>query len=181
MRLFFSQRIPPFTRLLLIESGARSLYDGLLPGLRSIYGAGLTIDLVTCYAGEPEGLPPDAKVYRVWNYTNPDSRKRLVEELRANEYTVCGIICSGEPIMTKWKWWLGAKIPAKMFVLNENGDYYWFDYSNWRTMLHFVVFRLGLTGADAVTTLARVLLFPFTLTYLLLYAAVVHARRKVRA
>lgn len=181
MRFFFSQHIPHFTRVLLIESGSRNLYDGLIPGIRAIYGANLHIDLVTCFAGEPEGLPPDAKVYRVWNYPDAASRNKLVEELRANNYAIAGIICSGEPIMTKWKWWLVSKVPAKVFVLNENGDYYWFDYSNWRIMLHFVVFRAGLTGADAATTIARLLLFPFTLTYLLAYAAAVHARRRLRA
>lgn len=181
MRLFFSQRIPEFTRVLLIESGSRSLYDGLIPGLRAIYGANLVVDLVTCFAGEPEGLPQDARVYRVWNYPDKASREKLVAELRANRYTITGIICSGEPIMTKWKWWLSLKIPAKVFVLNENGDYYWFDYSNWRTMLHFLVFRAGLTGADAVTTLARLLLFPFTLAFLITYAAFVHARRRIQS
>ncbi|MBI3209783.1 MAG: hypothetical protein HYZ37_12920 [Candidatus Solibacter usitatus] len=181
MRLFFSQRIPDFTRILLVESGARSLLDGLIPGIRAIYGERLEIDLVTCYAGEPAGLPGGAKVYRVWDYPDPVSRARLARELCANQYAITGIICSGEPIMNKWKWWLAWKIPAKVFVLNENGDYYWFDYSNWRTMLHFAVFRMGLTGADAVTTIARVLLCPFTLAYLLLYAAFVHLRRKVRA
>jgi len=25
--------------------------------------------------------------------------------------------------MNKWKWWLAAKVPAKFFVINENGDY----------------------------------------------------------
>jgi hypothetical protein len=104
----------------------------------------------------------------------------LLKELLAAQPQVCGIICSGEPVMTKWKWWLAFRITAKVFVLNENGDYYWFDYSNWRTMLHFIFFRLGLTGADPFTTLTRLLLFPFTLCYLLLYAAVVHLRRKVR-
>lgn len=180
MHLFFSQRIPHFRRVLLVESGSRTILDGLLPGLNELYGDKYHADLVTCYNGEPEGLRDNAKVYRVWQYTDPESRARLAAELKANRYDVCGIICSGEPIMTKWKWWLVWKVPAKIFVLNENGDYYWFDYTNWRTMLHFALFRAGLTGADAVTTITRLLLFPFTICYLLLFAATVHLRRKVR-
>ncbi|MBI3679023.1 MAG: hypothetical protein HY235_01225 [Acidobacteria bacterium] len=181
MRLFLSRRIPEFTRLLLIESGSRYILDNLLPGLYQIYKDKLQVDLVTCFQGEPAGLRQSARIYRVWDYPDSSSRERLLRELRAHHYTVCGIICSGEPVMTKWKWWLALRIPAKVFILNENGDYYWFDYSNWRMMLHFVFFRLGLTGADAVTTITRLLMFPFTLCYLLLYAAIIHLRRKVRA
>jgi len=179
MRLFFSRHTPEFTRVLLVESGSRYIFDNLLPGLRGIYGDNLHVDLVTCFTGQPADLPASSKIYRVWDYPDPAARQRLLSELRSNGYSVCGIICSGEPLMTKWKWWLAFKIPAKIFVLNENGDYYWFDYSNWRMMLHFTLFRAGLTGADSVTTLSRLLLFPVTLCYLLLYAAVVHLRRKV--
>jgi hypothetical protein len=39
---------------------------------------------------------------------------------------------------------------------------------------------VGLTGTDAVTTVTRLVLFPFTLCYLMIYAAAVHLRRKVR-
>lgn len=180
MKFFFSRRLPEFSRLLLVESGSRSILDNLLPGLFALYGDQLHVDLVTCFAGEPAGWRPSGHIFRVWEYATPAARRQLLRTLRANRYTACGIICSGEPIMTKWKWWLAVRLPAKVFVLNENGDYYWFDYSNWRTMLHFVFFRLGLTGADAVTTIARLLLFPLTFCYLLLYASLVHLRRRVR-
>src|SRR5262249_50040824 len=101
-------------------------------------------------------------------------RKRLARELYINDYFVVGIICSGESVMTKWKWWAAWKVPAKLFVFNENGDYYWFDYSNWRISMHFALFRFGLTGADATTTITRLILFPFALAYLLLYVGVIH-------
>ena len=54
------------------------------------------------------------------------------------------------------------------------------DRANWRTIRHFVLFRAGLTGGDAVRTISQVLLFPLTLAYLLVYAAAIHLRRKVR-
>ena len=38
----------------------------------------------------------------------------------------------------------------------------------------------ALSGAGAVRSLGRAILFPFTLLYLLLYASVVHARRRLR-
>ncbi len=180
MRLFFRQRIPHFHRVLLIESGSRTIADNLLPGLNELYGGKLNLDLVTCYTGEPEGLRETARVYRVWNYPDPASREKLLAELKSNRYEIVGIICSGEPIMTRWKWWLAWKLPAKVFVLNENGDYFWFDYTNLSTLVHFALFRAGLSGGDAVTTITRLLLFPFMLGYLMLYAGAVHLRRKVR-
>jgi hypothetical protein len=179
VRLVFSQRVPHFTRLLLVESGSRVLLDNLVPGLRELYPK-LEIDLVTCFQGEPAGFPSTGQVWRVYEYPDKASRARLLAELKARHYPMVGIICSGEPIMTKWKWWLAARMAAKLFVLNENGDYFWFHYTNWRMMLHFILFRAGLTGGDTVTTITRLLLFPFLFVYLLSYAAAVHLRRRLR-
>ena len=178
MRLFFRRRVPYFERVLLVESGSRALIEGMLPGLFKHHGDRLRrIDLVTCFAGLPEGYDPSmGRVYRVHDYPNSAARKRLYQELAANRYSVCGIICSAEPIMTKWKWALALQVPAKVFVLNENGDYFFFHIANWKTILHVVLFRAGLTGADAVRTLGRLPLFPFALLYLILYAGFAHAR-----
>ena len=178
MRDFFRRGNPPFTKVLLIESGSRRLYDDLIAGLHETYGADLPIDLLTCFAGEPEGF--DGKVFRVTDYRGKAARKRLYEELAAERYPIVGMICSGEPIMTKWKWMLAARLRSKFFILNENGDYLWIDWGHSRTMLHFALFRAGLTGASAIPTVARLLFFPITLAYLLLYAGFVHLRRKLR-
>jgi hypothetical protein len=168
--------------VLLVESGSRYLFDDLIPGLWEIYGERLRLDLVTCFAGTPKGFRPDrGEVYRVIDFAGRPGRKRLYRILAANGYTVTGIICAGEPIMTKWKWVLALRIPAKTFVLNENGDYFWLDWSHWRTIRHFVAFRAGLSGARGIRTLVRLAFFPLTLLYLLIYAAVVHLRRKVQA
>jgi hypothetical protein len=160
-----------------VESGARALYDDLIPSLYKIYGEQLEVDLVTCFAGVPRGFR--GAVYRVADYAGAAGRKRLLGKLGAREYKILGIICSGVPIMTKWKWMLAARVPAKVFVLNENADYLWLDHTHWRVILHFVLFRAGLTGAAAIPTIARLLFFPVTLVYLLLYAAFAHLNRLV--
>ena len=166
--------------MLLVESGRRDLFEDLLRGLYDVH-PGMQADLVTCYAGAPQHFRSDrGGVYRVTDYPNGRSRKKLYGLLGANRYTVVGIICSGEPIMTKWKWMLAARLPAKVFVLNENGDYFWLDRGHLANIRHFILFRAGLTGAGAVRTLARLALFPFTLLYLILYAFTVHIRRKLR-
>jgi hypothetical protein len=181
MRLFFRARVPHFRRILIVESGSRALLEKLIPSLLAQH-PDLHIDLVTCYAGEPAGFrPTHGQVFRTTDYGGPDGRDKLLADLLVHRYEILGILCSNEPIMFKWKWWLAWKLPAKVLIINENADYFWFDYTNWKTIRHFVLFRAGLSGANAAATLGRLLLFPFTLLYLLLYAAVVHLRRKVPA
>ncbi len=174
MRRFLRRDIPPLTRILLVESGSRHLFDSLIPKLYQIYGDDIQIDLVTCFAGVPEGFR--GSVFRL---IDPSHRLQLLSELKPRDYRAIGIICAAEPIMTKWKWWLAAKIPAKLFVVNENCDFFWADIGQWRLIVHFLFFRAGLTGASAVPAIARLLFFPLTLTYLLLYAGFVHLRRKI--
>ena len=178
MRHFFRSYKPPFTRALLVESGPRRLFDLMIPGLYALYGDNLEIDLVTCYAGVPEGF--HGKVYRVTDYAGPAGRKRLYAELAERPYPILGMICADSPIMTKWKWMLAARLKAKVFVLNENSDRFWVDWPHRGVILHFLLFRAGLTGSAAIPTLARILFFPVTLAYLLLYAGVVHLRRRLR-
>ena len=177
MRHFFRRTVPPLTRILLVESGSRHLFDTLIPKLYQIYGETVEIDLVTCFAGAPLGF--HGKISRVTDYTDPASRAQLLAGLRSRHYAAVGIICAAEPIMTKWKWWLAAKIPAKLFIVNENCDFFWADRSQWRVILHFMLFRAGLTGAAAVPAIARLLFFPVTLTYLLLYAGAAHLRKRI--
>lgn len=181
MRYFLTRSLPEPNSILLIESGSRSLLEGLIPNLRETWGDDLFIDLVTCYAKLPKGFSPETtRVYRVSDYRGREGRRRLYGELAKNHYSLMGIVCSGEPLMTKWKSVLALKIPAKIFIINENGDYFWLDRGHLSTIREFVFLRSGLAGAGAVRILSRIFSFPFTFTYLLLYATTVHARRALR-
>jgi hypothetical protein len=181
VRYFLRRDLPPGKRLLLVESGSRHLLEGIIEGVRNTWGHEVFVDLVTCYPGVPAGFEiGNTRVYRVTDYRTPEARRQLFAALRRNGYDILGIICSAEPIMTKWKWALAWKLPVKVFVLNENSDYFWVDRAHLRTIWNFALFRAGLAGAGAVRTLARLALFPFTLAYLLLYAAAVHLRRAMR-
>jgi hypothetical protein len=181
VRYFLRRRTPPVSRILLVESGARHLIEHVLPGLRRTYGESMPIDLVTCYPGAPQGIGAGVDaVHRVAEYRGAGGRRKLYRTLAANHYSIMGMVCSAEPIMTKWKWSLAARLPVKVFIVNENGDYFWLDRGHWRAILHFALFRTGLTGSGAARTLGRLLIFPFTLLYLLLYASTVHIRRAWR-
>ena len=180
MRYFLSKAVPPFSRMLLVESGSRHIFEYILDDFYDSHPE-MKADLVTCFAGVPRNFRADrGAAYRVADYPAGEPRQRFYHELARNHYTVIAIICSAEAIMTKWKWVLAARLPAKILVVNENSDYFWLDRGRFAILWHFVLFRAGLTGAGAVRTLARLVLFPFTLLYLIIYAANVHLRRKLR-
>ena len=181
MRLVLSRREPRVVqRVLLVESGSRQLINRVVPILRRQW-AGAQIDLVTCFPGVPEELQGhESRIFRVADYQGREGRARLFAELGALRHDVAGIICSGEPIMTKWKWAVAWKLRAKFLAINENGDYFWFDVAHRATLRRFAFTRMGLAGAGAGSAAARLLAFPFTLTYLLIYAASVHLKRQAR-
>jgi len=180
MRYIVSNRAPVGRRILFVESGSRSLAEGVLPLLTSDWADGYIFDLVTCYSGTPAGLAEGADVFRVTDYSSPELRRDLIRKLRARDYAYLGLICSGESIMTKWKWLIALRVPAKVFIVNENGDYFWLHRENVAVLREFALVRAGLSGAGAIRTVTRLLLFPFTILYLLMYAFIAHARRAIR-
>jgi hypothetical protein len=178
LRYFFRRYIPPFTRVLLVESGSRGAFDTLVPLLYQIYGEAMELDLVTCHQTTPAGFR--GRIYRVEDYPDPAGRRRLFRELASSQYAALGILCSGEPIMTKWKWALAARLPAKVFVINEFAGFLWLDWGQLRNLAAFARVRLGLSGAAATPAVVRLVFFPLTLVYLLLFAAIVHTKRRIR-
>ena len=180
MRYLLTGRQPEAAAILLVESGSRGILEKLLPPLGQSWGKGVRTDLVSCFATLPQGFPPEARLYRVTDYRGADGRGKLYRELARNRYSHVGIVCSAEPLMTKWKWMLAWRLPAKVFVINENSDYFWLDRTHWPNIWTFVLLRTGLAGSGAVRILARLVSFPFTFVYLLLYAATVHTRRALR-
>jgi len=180
VRYLLTGRQPEPAAILLVESGSRGILERMLPPLRQSWGKGVPIDLVSCFATLPEGFPPETRLYRVADYRGPEGRGRLYRELAANGYSHVGMVCSAEPLMTKWKWMLASRLPAKVFVINENADYFWLDRLHFSNIRAFVLMRTGLAGSGAVRILARLFSFPFTFVYLLLYAASVHTRRAFR-
>mgnify|MGYP000283039222 CR=1 FL=1 len=133
MRYFFSRHVPEFERVLLVESGSRYLFDDLIPGLYALYKGKLHLDLLTCFAGHPEGFRAESgEVFRVPDYQTSKARRQLLRTLRRKRYGIVGIICAGEPIMTKWKWLVAAAVPGTQVIqvewpadryFVETGDY----------------------------------------------------------
>lgn len=156
------------------------MIENLARHLRAGWASDVPIDLLTCFGGVPEGFGPENTVFRTTDYTTPQRRNELLRQLRARNYSMAGIICSGEPIMTKWKWMIALRLPVKVFIINENGDYFWVNREQSATLREFCLIRMGLAGEGGIRTIGRVLIFPFSLLFLLMYAFVAHSGRIVR-
>jgi hypothetical protein len=177
---FLSRRAVPFTRVLLVESGSRAIAEKVLA---SFYGrhSAETVDILTCLEGAPNAFRAErGRVLRSFDYPDGASRRRLVGHLRSRHYGILAIICSGEPYLARYKFALAALVPAKVLVVNENGDYFWFDCGSLRFIGKLFASRAGVAGEGGFRTLTRVAAFPFTLALLAGFAARVHLMRQLR-
>ena len=181
MRNFLTGCVRPVQVIFLVESGSRGILERAIAPIRRNWVEEVWVDLVTCYGGLPAGFSPErTRVYRVTECRSPQARRSLYRQVVKNRYAMVGIVCSGEPLLTKWKWALALRFPTKVLIITKNGDYFPLDLGHWRNVYRFVLSRSGLGEVGAVRRLALLISFPFTLLYLLLYATTVHARRALR-
>src|SRR5579859_5117728 len=111
---YLTASYPGEPRVLLVESGSRSVMEAAIPRLRQVFGERAVFRLITCFSGSPAALDPSEPIARTQDHAAPADRTRLVRELRASGVNVIAIVCSGETIMQRWKWWLAWKLPAKV-------------------------------------------------------------------
>ena len=194
MRWFFSRHAPEVDRLLLVESGPRSVAEAVVPRIRKLFGEDVPIDLLTCLRTDPKGLNNNGtgpntgqnqnarapKVWRVIDCIDTDSRWELLWRIRYERHPATAIICAGSPIMMPWKLATLALLPSKFLIINENADFFWLDRSQFSALTSLLTQRAGLQQDLAVRIVGRAILFPLTLVYLLGFAAWVHGRRLLR-
>lgn len=182
MRYVFTRRYPPTSRILVVESGPRHVLERLLPALDRNYPELQQLDVLTCHPGAPQGFDARrGRIFHVQEYRGVAARRRLFRELKSRRPDICGLLCTGAPVMTAWKWLTAWHAPSKVFLVNENSDYFWFDRGHWRVLIRFLMTRAGLGGGNTLATLGQALLLPFTFAFLLIYAAQVHFRRWLRS
>lgn len=168
-------------RVLFIESGSRALAERFLTHLYTSHPAE-RVDILTCYAGAPSTFDPSrGSVISIHSAHGFRGRRQLITGLARSGYRVVGILCSGEPIMTRWKWAVALRVPAKLLVVNENIDYFWFDRGNLPSMRAMVKHRLGVHTVSSPQLAISGILFPFVFLYLLAYAGWIHTRRLLRS
>src|SRR5271157_4254954 len=181
MRLFFRPRGVAMDRVLFIESGSRALAERFLIHLYTSHPA-QRVDILTCYAGEPSSFDPSrGSVISIHSVNGFSGRRQLITALARGGYSVVGILCSGEPIMTRWKWAVALRVPAKLLVVNENVDYFWFDRGNLGSMRAMLKHRFGVHTVSSPQLVISAIVFPFVFLYLLAYAGWIHTRRLLRS
>lgn len=176
MKRFLQRSIPELRRLLLVESGSRAVSGKWLAKLPAI-APEARVDLLTCF-DEASTAAQIEHVFRTTDYRTGAARAELLNDLARTGYDAVVILCTTEPLMTKWKWYSAWKIPSKILIVNENADSFWMDRGHLGSIRQFVSHRAGLSGSGALTQPLKLILFPITLTYLLLYAGGIQLRRR---
>lgn len=178
MRSVLSRRTPSLERLLVVESGSRTVTQKFL---KSIYQAAAALDILTCHSEPPPGFDPSrGRLFLTQHALDRDSRKKLFRQLATSGYSAVCLMCTGESVMTKWKFAAAIQIPARVLIVNENADYFWLSRENWRIIRAMLKHRFGLHGLGPLRILQQTIAFPFTLLLLAGFAVRVHARRILR-
>ena len=183
MRWVLARRIPPITKLLLVESGPRSIAEKAIIRFRELYGKELPIDLLTCLPSDPRGLTANgapSEVFRSIHCHDRRTRWQLLRRIRAKRHPVTAIICADSPILGPWKMAALALFPSKFLIINENVDFFWLDRAHRSDVKRFLLHRTGLLEGSTPQKVAAILIFPFAFAYLLAYALVVHTVRLAR-
>ncbi len=169
-----SRWTPQPERVLLVESGLRSAADLFLQDLYQ--DERLTrVDVLTCYGSPPQSFDP-AKG-QVFFTHQTQSRSALFRQLSRSGYSATCLLCTGDDIMTKWKWAVALQVPAKVMIVNESADTFWLDRGHLRELKQMAHDRVGITRLMLVRLLWQALAFPFILLFLSSFAAAVHLRR----
>jgi len=181
MRGVLSPWHPSFERILVIESGPRKVADTFLQHLYEVQKSE-QVDLLTCYPGTPKSFDSQrGNVYSVHHPNAKSDRGQFIRKLLGKHYTVVAILCTGDPVLTKWKWAIALRTKAKVLIVNEFDGFFLLDRKHLRPAKMMLWIRLGLHQPLKLHVLGEVFLVPFTITYLALYAGWVHARRALRS
>jgi hypothetical protein len=174
MKGFFDDAVPSGHSVLVIESGSQHILARASNGLRQAFPEA-RLSLLTCWPDTPPG--PFARVMQARDYPGTGAKLRLLASFRKQPSDVLAVVCSKEPIMYSWKMMALLIVPAKTLIINENGDFFWLDWNNRRTLRSFLQSRWVIIRKEFLLTVLRALAFPFTVLYLLATAAWLYARR----
>jgi hypothetical protein len=186
MHRFLARAQPSFERILLVESAPRKVMEETLRYLYLTKDP-VQLDVLTCYDSPPDSFDFDRGV--VYSVNDPEAREnrgKFIRGLLAPSYTILGVMCTGTPILQKWKWVLAFRTSARLVVVNEEARYFGLDVWNLKTARLMLLKRLnpfadsafGSLAEAGAASLADILLVPFTVAYLLLCTAAIHLRRQ---
>lgn len=181
MRGVLSSVHPSFERLLVIESGPREVTEVFLKHLYEVQRSE-RVDLLTCYVGAPQTFDSQRGViYSVHDADAKANRTKFIRKVLRGPYNVVAILCTGDPVLTKWKWIIALRVNAKVLIVNEYAGFFLLDLKHRRPAQMMLRLRLGLHRPVQFHLFGELLLVPFTMAYLAFYAAAVHTRKYLRS
>src|SRR3990172_1686617 len=113
MKYFLRGKIPAARDVLVIESGSPEGTRRALGGIRRIF-PDARYHLLTCWPDPPPDLFAD--VFRAADYPSGWEKVRLLVSFARRRWRVLAILCTGEPILSRWKILALALLPAKVLV-----------------------------------------------------------------
>jgi hypothetical protein len=175
--LFCSRWSPKLDRVLVIESGARAASERFLARLY-VQEPARKVDLLTCYASPPAAFDAArGEVFYTQKARGSRARMELMRTFRDAEYSAICMLCTGDDIMTKWKWAMVLRLPAKVMIVNESADTFWLDRGHLRELRGMARDRIGGAWLIPLRIAGQAITLPFTICILAGFAAVVHGRR----
>lgn len=175
--LFCSRWSPKLDRVLVVESGARAASERFLARLYKQEPA-RRVDLLTCYASPPDAFDTSrGQVFYTHKARGRRARLELFRTVREAEYSALCMLCTGDDIMTKWKWAMVLKLPAKVMIVNESADTFWLDRGHLRELRGMARDRIGSAWLIPFRVASQAIALPFTICILVSFAALVHGRR----
>jgi len=164
--------------VLLIESGSPDVSLRVVEKIRKLF-PGARYHLLTCW---PETTAQHhsagyQSIFRTSDFPTAMEKVRLLFSLARRGWRVLAILCTGEPLLWRWKLLALLIFPSKVLVANENADFFWLDWAHRRNLRQFLAVRWGVNRDEIAATVLRALLFPFTLLFLLLTAFYLYTRR----
>ena len=177
MKYFFRRKLPSTVDILLMESGSPEVARRALAGIRKVFPSA-RYHLCTCQADPP--LAMFSSVFRVTDYPTGWKKLGLLFSFWRRGWEVLVILCTGEPILWRWKMLALVLLPAKVLVVNENADFFWLDWGNRGTLRRLLGIRWGVDLEEFFYTLLRALVFPLTFLFLISTAGFLYMRRAWR-
>jgi len=160
-----------------MESGSPDVAQRALEGIRKIFPRA-RYHLCTC---QPvSSAATFSSVFQVTDYPTGWEKLGLLFSFWRKRWEVLVILCTGEPLLWRWKILALAVLPAKVIIVNEHADFFWLDWENLATLRRLMGIRWGVNLDELLFTLLRAVAFPFTLLLLLATAGFLYMRRARR-
>lgn len=177
MRGLWERAQPPLRRILVIESGPRETGELVLSRLLAL--PSLECDVLTCYTTAPAAFNPErGSLLSVHAPEAISHRPAFLNKLAMAPYDAVFILCPGSGVLAKWKWAIAAKCKTRLAIADEYGEWFFVSVHNLSQLAVLLVRRSNLASFPLLLlAIAKLLVAPLVIAYLILYAVLIHLRR----